>query len=218
MKATEEQSPTSYSAAPTSPTSEFLPIAKQLVVLLIVVVFLRSSVVEAFRIPSQSMEPTLLVGDHILVNKLSYGFRLPLMAQSLWMWSAPKRGDIVVFTRPDDVATLNEDESATILIKRVIGLPGDKIEVRGAEVLINDHVYEEDAKYARWIAGGASDFGPVTVPDGTVLLLGDNRDQSKDSRFWEDSPFLNIRRIKGRAFIIYWNSGFLFDRMFNILR
>ena len=218
MKATEEQSPTSYSAAPTSPTSEFLPIAKQLVVLLIVVVFLRSSVVEAFRIPSQSMEPTLLVGDHILVNKLSYGFRLPLMAQSLWMWSAPKRGDIVVFTRPDDVATLNEDESATNLIKRVIGLPGDKIEVRGAEVLINDHVYEEDAKYARWIAGGASDFGPVTVPDGTVLLLGDNRDQSKDSRFWEDSPFLNIRRIKGRAFIIYWNSGFLFDRMFNILR
>lgn len=204
--------------SPTPASGGFLPFLKTVVSFVIVLTFLRASVVEAFRIPSASMKPTLIEGDHILVNKLSYGLRFPFVPEALFEWSEPTRGDIVVFTRPDDPKTVAEDESDTNLIKRVIGLPGDRIEVRGDEVLLNGSVYTEDARYAKWVNGGVNDFGPVTVPAGRVLLLGDNRDQSKDSRFWEDSPFLDMRRIKGRAFIIYWNSGFFFNRMFTILR
>jgi signal peptidase I len=111
----------------------------------------------------------------------------------------------VVFTRPDDPNTPTEDDSAIHIIKRVVGLPGDKIEVRGAQVLINDQPIEEP--YAQWEEGGANlegYFGPRTVPDGHVVLLGDNRDHSKDSRFWTD-PYLDIRRIKGKAVVIFWS-------------
>ena len=82
-----------------------ISVLKQLLVLGVVVIFLRTSVVEAFRIPSASMEPTLLIGDHILVNKLSYGLRLPLVAESVFMWDTPERGDIVVFTRMNPIRT-----------------------------------------------------------------------------------------------------------------
>ncbi len=188
---------------------------KSLALLVFVALMLRGTVVEAFKIPSSSMEPTLQIGDHIFVNKLSYGLRMLGVTDMLYRWGTPDRGDIVVFTRPDDPAT-PEDESETNLIKRVIGLPGDRLEVRGTEVMINDHLYTEDSRYARWVHGGIAPFGPVTVPEGRVILLGDNRDQSRDSRFWND-PFLPVERIKGRAFFIWWNSLFQFRRMFTVL-
>lgn len=201
--------------------SEFLSFLKSLTLCILVVFLLRASIVEAFKIPSSSMVPTLEIGDQILVNKLSYGLRMPLLAETIFDFRQPQRGDVVVFTLPED--------SGTNIIKRIIGLPGDKIQVIGTKVYINDTYYEADTKYAQWISDGKMDFGPEIVPEGKVLLLGDNRDQSLDSRFWrlnqknigpngKASPFLDIKRIKGRAFIIYWNSAFKFDHLFNIIR
>jgi signal peptidase I len=128
----------------------------------------------------------------------------------------PKRGDVVVFTLPDDPKSPELDESETNIIKRVIGLPGDTIEVRGTRLKINGELYEADEEYAIWVLGGRKDFGPVVVPEGSVLLLGDNRDQSKDSRYWGD-PFLEVSRIKGRAFVIYWNWPSPLKRIFHII-
>ncbi len=182
---------------------EIISTLKTLAVFLIAAFILRASVVEAFKIPSGSMIPTLQAGDHILVSKFSYGLRILGFSDIIWQFADPARGDVVVFTRPDDPAT-GEDESATNIIKRVVGLPNDLIEVRGTKVLINNEEYVEP--YARWDEGGIREgyFGPATVPAGHVLLLGDNRDHSKDSRFWNE-PFLDIKRIKGRALVIYFS-------------
>lgn len=178
---------------------------KSLAFFAVIAFLLKASVVEAFKIPSSSMEPTLEVGDHILVNKLSYGLQLPLTKGTLLNFCSPERGDVVVFTLPDDPATPEIDESETNIIKRVVGLPGDVVQVRGTKLYLNGHPWKEDDRIARWDFGGRKDFGPVLVPAGKVLLLGDNRDQSKDSRYWDD-PFLDTHRIKGRAFLVYWNS------------
>lgn len=185
-----------------------------IVCLLAVALLLRATVVEAFKIPSSSMVPTLEIGDHILVNKLSYGFRLPFVTKTVFSYSNPERGDVVVFTQPDDPATPETDESETNVIKRVIGLPGDTIEVAGTKVYVNQRLLDEP--YSRWIQGGIKDLPPIKVPEGRVLLLGDNRDHSKDSRYW-NNPFLEIDRIKGRAFIVYWNSDFRFNRIFHAI-
>ena len=197
------QSATSQEAS-TSAYDEIKDLVKTLIQVVVVVLFIRWSLLEPFKIPSTSMVPTLEVGDHILVNKLSYGIWLPLpfMKKAAYLYSQPKRGDVVVFTRVDDPET-SEDESKNNIIKRVIGLPGEKLEVLGTKVLINDKPLDE--AWGRWVLGGKQDFKPVIVPEGHILLLGDNRDQSLDSRYWSD-PFLPLERVKGRAFIIYWNS------------
>lgn len=186
--------------------SEIISFFKTLVIFLAVAIVLRASVVEAFRIPSGSMKPTLQIGDHILVNKLSYGFRLPFRSKILWRYAEPSRGDVVVFTKPDNPSTIT-DEAGINIIKRIIGLPGDVVEVRGTQVFVNGNLLQETGYQVRWEEGGirGGDFRPQRVPEGHVFLLGDNRDHSKDSRFWEDGHFLDIDRIKGRAFIIYWS-------------
>jgi signal peptidase I len=199
---------------PKSLKEEILEFVRTIIVFIAVALLLRASVVEAFKIPSSSMEPTLEIGDHILVNKLSYGLRLPFVTESVYSFRTPKRYDVVVFTLPED--------SGTNIIKRVIGTPGDTVEVKGTQVFINGEPLKDDI-YARWVLGGKKDFGPEKVPPGHVFMMGDNRDQSRDSRFWTGpdetpSPFLEISRIKGRAFIIYWNSAFKFDHLFNIIR
>jgi signal peptidase I len=149
------------------------------------------------------------------VFKFWYGLRLPFVTDTVVEWGEPNRGDVVVFTRPDDPRTPHEDDSAIHIIKRVVGLPGDTVEVRPGDilergdkpsgvVLINGNPIEEP--YAQWVEGGNPEgqFGPTVIPPGHVLLLGDNRDQSKDSRFWSN-PFLDIKRIKGKAVIIFWS-------------
>jgi signal peptidase I len=194
--------------------NEVKSLVKSIAIFLIIAFTLRASVVEAFKIPSSSMVPTLEVGDHILVNKLSYGIRLPFRETTLMNLRPPQRGDVVVFTLPDDPTTPEINESEINIIKRIIGLEGDTIEVRGEYVYINGERYHEES--VKWLDHGRKNFGPITVPEGKVLLLGDNRDRSKDSRYWTD-PFVDTERIKGRAFVIYWSWHSL-KRIFDIIR
>jgi signal peptidase I len=179
---------------PTSARQEIVSFVKTVAIFLVLAFFLRASVVEAFKIPSLSMAPTLQVGDHILVSKLSYGIRLPFVSRFVYQYDEPERGDIIVFTREDD-PDIN-------IIKRVVGVPGDLVEIRNRKVTINNQLLYEP--YARYRFGGIKNFGPERVPSGHLFMLGDNRDESRDSRFWDDSPWLDIQSVKGRAHIIYW--------------
>lgn len=208
----------------TKEKSDKSSLTKTVVLFIVIAIFLRASVVEAYKIPSGSMLPTLQIGDHILVTKFNYGIRIPFFKKSAVVFNKPKRGEIVVFTRVDDPNThvnnspftklkkmtglfpIRNDESSINIIKRVVGLPGDKIEVKEGQVFVNDNLLIEP--YAVWIEGGNGKFGPYYVPEDKVLMLGDNRDQSKDSRFWHD-PFLPINLIKGKALIIYFNMNSL---------
>jgi signal peptidase I len=207
-----------------APENEVKSFFKTLVVLLAIFVVIRSTLIEPYKIPSGSMIPTLRIGDHILVNKLSYGIWLPIPAWKLPLpfrdvqvlhYAIPARGEVVVFTKPDDESTL-ENEADIHIIKRVIGLPGDTVEVKGTSVFINNQEYPET--YARWEQNGSPEgyFGPETVPPGHVFLLGDNRDASRDSRFWS-YHYLPVERIKGRAFAVYW-SWSSWTRIANIIR
>lgn len=196
--------------------AELVAFIKTLVVILGLAFLIRVQIIEPFKIPSGSMKPTLQIGDYILVLKFWYGLRVPFVDAPVIRWGSPKRGDVVVFTRPDDPATPSEDDSAIHIIKRVIGLPGETVEVRGAQVFIGGKPLQEP--YARWVHGGniEGDFGPQTVPADHVLLLGDNRDESKDSRFWT-VPFLDDNRIKGKAVMVFWSWDSL-SRIGNLIR
>jgi len=160
-----------------------------ILIAVVLALFIRTFVVQAFKIPSGSMIPTLLIGDHILVNKFIYRF------------TNPARGDVIVFKYP-------QDESRDF-IKRVIGLPGDTVEVRKKSVYINGEplqenftVQHEDSTLLPRLTSPRDYFGPVVVPPGTYFVMGDNRDNSQDSRFW---GFLKMGEIKGKAFLIYWS-------------
>ncbi|MFT4570539.1 MAG: signal peptidase I [Hyphomicrobiaceae bacterium] len=164
--------------------------------------FIRTFVVQAFKIPSGSMLPTLLVGDHLLVNKLLYGIRIPFVGKRVLQVYEPERDDIVVFIFPDD---RNKD-----FIKRVQGVPGEKLEIRDKVLYINGEVVEDAfahfPKDSRVRPGAIRDnFGPIVIPAGEVFVMGDNRDYSHDSRFWGTVP---IDDIRGKAFVLYfsWDS------------
>lgn len=176
---------------------------KTVAFILIGVIFIRVTLIEAYRIPSGSMLPTLKIGDHILVTKLNYNLQFPFVEKPLWQFSSPDRGDIVVFTRPDDPLSM-EDDSDINIIKRVIAIAGDTVEVRGPHVYVNGTELTDTGYDVWWEDGGRTDFGPATIPEGHVFLMGDNRDHSKDSRFWTES-FLPVWRIKGKALLIYWS-------------
>lgn len=194
--------------------------AESLLVALFIALFLRTFVLEAFKIPSGSMIPTLLVGDHIFVNKYVYGIRLPLMNSRLVEWSNPQRGDVIVFAYPQDP---EKD-----YIKRVIGLPGDRITIRGQELFVNDHKLmmtdSEPYTYTDEITGNPAhailrqvvvddkqfriiyDEGRLhpsmeyTVEPRHLFVMGDNRDNSADSRAWGQVPYDNV---KGRAVVVW---------------
>jgi signal peptidase I len=169
------------------------------------VFFIMTFVVQAFRIPSGSMEPTLLVGDFLLVNKLIYAPTALPFEKVLLPRRDIRRGDIIVFKYPED---LTKD-----YVKRVIGLPGEKLEVRDKQVTINDRPLEEkykvhitDQVYPRdspdTNLAVRDNFGPVIVPPGHVFAMGDNRDNSMDSRYW---GFVPMTFIKGRPWTIYFS-------------
>lgn len=176
---------------------------KSILLALILALFIRTFLVQAYKIPSGSMIPTLLIGDYLLVSKISYGIRNPLKDDFLYQWNLPKRQEIVVFTYPVD--------PKLDFIKRVIGLPGDTVEIRNKKVFVNGEPLEEpyvqftDKDIYPIEISPRDNFGPVTVPPGHLFVLGDNRDQSYDSRFW---GFVPIHSLKGKAFIIYfsWDS------------
>ena len=178
----------------------FREYAEAAVIAVLLALFIRTFVVQAFKIPSGSMKPTLLVGDHILVNKFLYGIKIPFTDKTLIPISDPKRSDVIVFIYPVD-----PDKD---FIKRVIGLPGDKVEIFGEKVSINDKPFDDKhgfySNLSRTAArtGELSHFGPITVPEGHLFVMGDNRDHSYDSRFW---GFVPLSSVKGKAFIIYWS-------------
>ncbi len=172
---------------------------------LILIVLLKGSVFEAFYIPSGSMLPTLRKSDYILVPKFAYGLRLPFLSGTVLPWSSPSRGDVVVFLHTSDSGHETVPARKGNLVKRVIGIEGDIVEVLGAQVVVNGESIDEP--YAVWGLGGRQlSFGPVRVPQGSVFVMGDNRDDSQDSRFWND-PFVAINAIQGRVLLIYWSSS-----------
>ena len=160
--------------------------------------FIRTFIVQAFKIPSGSMEDTLLIGDHILVNKFVYGIRMPFSNKTIVPISEPERGDVIVFKFPQD--------PKMDFIKRVVAIPGDVIECRDKVVYVNgepensSHAVHKDAFILR--GSPRDNFGPVKVPDKSLFVMGDNRDRSNDSRFWK---FVDYSQLRGKAFMIYWS-------------
>jgi signal peptidase I len=194
-------------------------------VALAVALLLRAFVVEAFQIPSGSMIPTLEIGDHIFVSKFAYGIGIPFTNKKVVEFSDPQRGDIIVFRYPPD--------PSTDFIKRVVGLPGDSVELRHNQVFINGRPMvrervagecrynegrspEESRDCELWIESLGSkthkvyqdpnqppqDWGPRVVPPRSVFVMGDNRDNSRDSRVWGFVPYDNV---KGRALVVWWS-------------
>jgi signal peptidase I len=195
----------------------FREYGEAILIAVILALFIRTFVVQAFKIPSGSMKPTLLVGDHILVNKFIYGVKVPFSNITLIPVKDPKRGDIVVFKFPEDP---KKD-----FIKRVIAVAGDTVQIRNKKVYINDKPMEDPYGShldPHLIPGGArprDNLGPVTVPPNSLFVMGDNRDHSYDSRFW---GFVNQSAVKGKAFIIYWswdkeNSGVRWRRLGDLI-
>lgn len=170
--------------------------AEALIIALVLALFIRTFIVEAFKIPSESMLDTLLVGDQLLVTKFSYGVKIPFTDTVVIPVGDPERGDVIVFEYPKD--------PSKDYIKRIVGVPGDVIAVRDKQLWRNGELVEEP--YA--IHGdpnrvmGRDDFGPVTVPEDNYFVMGDNRDFSRDSRFW---GFVERDLIQGKALIIYWS-------------
>ncbi len=211
---------------------------ESLLVALLIALFLRTFVLEAFKIPSGSMIPTLLVGDHIFVNKFIYGIRLPIINKRIVEWGQPKRGEVIVFVYPHD--------PSKDYIKRVVGLPGDRIRVSGEDVFVNGEKVElgKEALYTyndevsgdkrdcvlRPAKLGEAEFdliynprrnhqgGEYIVEEGHLFVMGDNRDNSADSRVWGQVPLDNV---KGRAIVVWWSSssldGIRFSRMGHLI-
>jgi signal peptidase I len=171
-----------------------------IVIAVFIALFIRTFIVQAFKIPSSSMEPTLLVGDYLLVNKFIYGIKIPFTELKLYPFKNPKRGDIVVFIYPKD--------RSKDFIKRVIGTEGEKVEIIRDKIYINDHLIDDPwGHYSEkndWLKQLQlmERFGPVVVPKESLFVLGDNRDNSQDSRFW---GFVNVNAVKGKALVIYFS-------------
>lgn len=212
--------------------SKFREYVEAIVIAVMLALLIRAYVVQAFKIPSGSMIPTLAIGDHILVSKFIYGLELPFTDGRSLIFKQPKREDVIVFSFPKnrdieecgsvskniksrlsntlsngDPSYLFKDECKDF-IKRVIGVGGDKIEVKNKRVYVNDiplnepYKIHKDTNVENKDMTNRDNFGPVTVPHGKFFVMGDNRDQSYDSRFW---GFVDMNEIKGKAFIIYWS-------------
>jgi signal peptidase I len=171
----------------------------------ILALFVRTFIVQAFKIPTGSMENNLLIGDHLLVNKFVFAPTLGRLENALLPIDPIRRGDIIVFKYPE--------EPERDFIKRVIGLPGETLELKKKRVYINGTMLDEP--YVHYLVppdedNGAGEFdvrvqyGPATVPEGHYFMMGDNRDNSQDSRYW---GFMPQQYIKGRALFVYFSFG-----------
>ena len=174
-----------------------------LFVALILALVIRTFVVQAFKIPSESMVKTLLVGDHLLASKFSYGIKIPFTHTYIYKGEDPVKGDIIIFEYPND--------PSVDYIKRLVGTPGDTIEVRNKQLFRNGEAVKES--FIRFtepdrIQPVRDNFGPVTVPADKYFVMGDNRDNSMDSRFW---GFVDRSAIRAKAWRIYWSWGGLGD-------
>ena len=177
---------------------------ESILVAVILALFVRTFVFQAFKIPTGSMKPNLLVGDHLLVNKFIFAPAATPLERTLLPMRAIRRGDVIVFKFPE--------EPERDFIKRVIGLPGETLELKNQTISINGTPLAEP--YAHYLFPAAAEgeegllhdlrrrYGPVTVPAGHYFMMGDNRDDSQDSRYW---GFLPQSYIKGRALFIYWS-------------
>ncbi len=189
------------SPEPRSWSSVVKEYAQAILIALILALVIRTFVVQAFKIPSGSMIKTLLIGDHILVNKFIYGVRNPL-TRELWIkGKQPERGDVIVFIFPLD--------RSKDFIKRVIGVGGDTVEIINKKVYVNGKLFHDppgvqhtDPRIIPASLEPRDNMGPIKVPKGKLFVMGDNRDQSYDSRFW---GFVPVKDVKGDAFMIYWS-------------
>jgi signal peptidase I len=187
----------------TSGSSKAVEYGEAIVVAILLAVAIRGTVIQAFKIPSGSMLPTLQIGDHLLVTKLLYGPRIPYTDRRLFRIAPPRAGDIVVFAYPV--------EDSKDFIKRVVAVPGETVEIRRKQVFIDGKPLDDP--WGRYVdrmivpPGYGEDskrdnFGPARVPEGQYFVLGDNRDKSYDSRFW---GFVEDARIRGKAVVLYWS-------------
>lgn len=208
---TDQQTGGRLLSAPTTPKKQKSAVreyAEALLFALVLALFIRSFIVQAFKIPSGSMLPTLQIGDHILVSKFAYGLRLPYPFETLvFEWARPGPGDIVVFVYPKD--------GTKDFIKRVVAVAGDEVRIRNKKLFVNgvadESPYAHFANPDRIIPGPRDNYPPllpdrsnasVVVPPGKLFVMGDNRDHSHDSRFW---GFVDAQDVKGKAFLIYWS-------------
>jgi signal peptidase I len=199
--------------------SPFREYAEALALALILALGIRTTLVQAYEIPSGSMEPTLLVGDHLLANKFAYGLRTPdsifglhiaglPLGRYLFRTGAVHRGDVIIFVSPPD--------PSVDLIKRVIAVGGDSIQIRNGHPWLNGvpmadpHAHFTVADPDRAANSPRDNLGPLKVPPGELFVMGDNRDDSYDSRFWGFVPMANV---EARAMFIYWPWDSGGDRM-----
>jgi len=193
----------------------FQEYSEAFVVAVILAILIRALFVQAFKIPSGSMIPTLLIGDQILVNKFIYGIRVPFTDERWPRFKDPQHGDVIVFVYPED--------RTKDFIKRVVGVGGDTVEIRNKQVYVNGK--PENNPHARYgpntidPTGKRDNMPPVKVPEGHLFVMGDNRDQSHDSRWW---GFVPASDVKGEAFLIYYSAeefpGVRWGRIFNVIR
>ncbi|MDD2390322.1 MAG: signal peptidase I [Desulfobacterales bacterium] len=189
-----------------------------ILIAVVLALFIRAFVVQAFKIPSGSMKQTLLIGDHILVNKFIYGVKIPFTDITLIPVTKPEQGDIVVFRFP-----LEPEKD---FVKRVVAVEGNVVEVRDKQVYVDGSPL--DLKQAMYTDPHIfpkqfqprDNFGPVTVPEHSIFVMGDNRDHSYDSRFW---GFVDLKALRGKAFLIYWswdkdNFGVRWNRLGKLLK
>jgi len=200
--------------------------AESLIIAVVLALFVRTWVFQAFKIPTGSMEPNLLVGDHLIVNKMIFSPAVTGLERALLPHREIRRGDVIVFKYPE--------EPERDFIKRVIGLPGDRLELRRKTIYINGEPLVEPYAHLSVPASESGDvtndlrefYGPATVPSDQYFMMGDNRDNSQDSRYW---GFLPAHYVKGRALFIYFSfeegsslthvlQGTRWERLLNIVR
>ena len=174
--------------------------AESIIIAVLMALVIRTFIVQAFKIPSGSMEDTLLIGDHLLVSKFIYGTKIPFVDGKFLKIRDPKRGDVIVFEYPED--------PSKDFIKRVVGTPGDTVEVKEKKLFVNGQPYNnphevhKEKEIIPKEQNPRDNFGPFKVPENSYFVMGDNRDRSYDSRFWGVVP---SDKIKGLAFIKYWS-------------